>query len=370
MTSTARDPRGDRCLPSTVPALQQIYRVPEAGSDTRQYVGLDRNERLVPFPDWFIEGIRQSVTSTLLTWYPTQDQLHGQLCDELGLREEQLILTASSDAAFKAFYEVYIQPGDRVVMLDPSYAMFPVYAQMFGGKAVLVPYNSDVELDNESLLNSVTPGVKLVMLANPNQPTGTLLDEGILREVIDRAATVNALVVMDEAYYPISRVTALPWLDTYPNLLVTRTFSKAAGLAGLRLGFVAGNSEVITNLYKVRPVNDLNSMSIVCALEILKHPEIIEDYLVQIEEGKRLLISKLEGLGLKVLPTYANFVLIRVAHRCQPAVLVEALKHRGYLVKGPLDAACVVDCIRVALGPPDLMADFADSLKSALESVL
>ena len=370
MTSPTREPMGDRCLPSSVPALQKLFRVPEAGSDTRQYVGLDRNERLVPFPDWFIEDIRQSVTSTLLTWYPTQDQLHGQLCDELGLREDQLILTASSDAAFKAFYEVYIQPGDRIVMLDPSYAMFPVYAQMFGGEAVLVPYNSDVELDNESLLNSVTPGVKLVMLANPNQPTGTLLDEGILREVINRAAAVNALVVMDEAYYPISGVTALPWLDTYPNLLVTRTFSKAAGLAGLRLGLVAGDPEVITNLYKVRPVNDLNSMSIVCALQILKHPEIIEDYLAQIEEGKKILVSQVEDLGLKALPSHANFVLIRVADRCQPAQLVEALKQRGYLVKGPLDAPCVADCIRVTLGPPDLMSNFADSLRSVLESDL
>ena len=83
MTSPTREPRGDRCLPSSVPALQKLFRVPEAGSDTRQYVGLDRNERLVPFPDWFIEDIRQSATSTLLTWYPTQDQLHGQLCDEL-----------------------------------------------------------------------------------------------------------------------------------------------------------------------------------------------------------------------------------------------------------------------------------------------
>ena len=369
MQSKRRSSSKDRQLPEPVPALTQFHRVPEVGIDTREYIGLDRNERLSPFPEWFMDGIRQSVSSNLLTWYPVQDQLHSQLSEVLHLREDQLLLAPSSDAAFKAVYQAYIRPGDGVLMLDPSYAMFPVYAQMFEGESIPILYNQDLELDTEFLLSSIAPGVRLLMIANPNQPTGTVLDDEILREMIERAAGIGALVVVDEAYYPFAHTTALPWLDRYSNLLVIRTFSKAAGLAGLRIGFAAGHPEVIGNLYKVRTVNDLNSMSILCASQVLKYPQIIDDYVAEVEEGRRLLANKATDLGLTVLPSHANFLLIRVGHRCTPVDLVEALKRRGYLVKG-LGAPCVSDCIRVTLGPSDLMSDFAESLRQALESDL
>lgn len=355
-------------LPDPVPALTRFYRVPEAGIDTRQYVGMDRNERLTPFPDWFMEDIRKSVTSTLLTWYPSQDELYRQLSEYLGVPEERLIMTPSSDTAFKSLYQAYVRPGDRIVMLDPSYAMFPVYADMFDGEAVLVPYNRDVQLDTECLLNSITPGVRLLMLANPNQPTGTLLEESLLQEVIERAAAVGALVAMDEAYYPFAGTTALPWLESYANLVVIRTFSKAVGLAGLRIGFVAGHPDVITNLYKVHTVNDVNSMSVLCLSELLKHPELIDEYVADVEAGKPVLAKRAEAMGLTMLPSHANFVLIRVAPRYSPGQLVEALKERGYLVKGPLEADCVSDCIRLTLGHPDIMSAFADALEDALDS--
>lgn len=360
--------RGEECLPSSVPTLENIYRVPEAGVSTRQYIGLDRNERVTPFPDWFMDNIREAVNSTLISWYPSQDELHLQLRQQLGLAAEKLILTPSSDAAFKALYEAYIQPGDSVVMLNPSYAMFPVYAEMFGAESVLVPYTQDVELDTTALLDSIVPGVRLLMLANPNQPTGTLLGEKLLRDVIEKAADVKALVAMDEAYYPFSKETALPWLEDYANLLVIRTFSKAAGLAGLRIGFVAGHPDVITNLNKLHTVNDLNSMSVLCLGEILKHPEIIDDYVAQVRDGHRLLSDRLATLELPAYPTVANFVLIQVGDRCQPSDLVEALKRRGYLIKGPLDAVSLAGCVRVTLGPPEVMEGFADALEETLKS--
>jgi histidinol-phosphate aminotransferase len=275
-------------------------------------------------------------------------------------------LTPSSDTAFKALYQAYIGPGDSVVMLDPSYAMFPVYAEMFQGNSIPIPFDHDLEIDTELLLESVAPGVRLVMIANPNQPTGTVLKDEILLALIDRATRVGALVVIDEAYYPFSRATALPWVEDHPNLVVTRTLSKGAGLAGLRIGFVAGHPEVIGNLFKVRTVNDMNSMSILCAREILKHPEIIDDYVDQVDAGREVLARDVLALGLTPLPSHANFMLIRVAHKRQPSQLIEALKTKGYLVKG-LEPSCVSDCIRVTLGPPDVMSQFSASLRGVLE---
>jgi histidinol-phosphate aminotransferase len=352
-----------------VPALEELHRVPEAGIDTRQYLGLDRNERLAPFPDWFMDKIRQEVRSGLLTWYPVQDELEKELADDLGVPVDRLILTPSSDAAFKAIHEAYIRPGDSVVMLDPSYAMFPVYARMFQGNPIPIPFDHNLEIDTELLLESIAPGVRLIMIANPNQPTGTVLTDGILLELIDRASGVGALVVIDEAYYPFSRSTALPWVMDHSNLVVTRTLSKGAGLAGLRVGFAAGHPEVIGNLFKVRTVNDMNSMAILCAREILKHPEVISDYVDQVDAGREVLSRDVAAMGLTPLPSHANFMLIRVAHKRQPKQIIEELKTKGYLVKG-LEPPCVADCIRVTLGPPDIMSRFAASLAEVLDSGL
>jgi len=140
---------------------------------------------------------------------------------------------------------------------------------------------------------------------------------------------------MDEAYYPFSQETALPWLGEYDNLMVIRTFSKAAGLAGLRIGFEAGNPDVIINLNKFHTVNYFNSMSVLCLGEILKNPEIIDEYVSQVIEDHCLLADCLEDMELTAYPTNSDFVFIRVGDRFKPADLVESLKRRGYLIKGP-----------------------------------
>lgn len=357
---------GEPALPIPVPALVDLHRAREPGSETRAYVSLDRNERLQPFPDWFLETLRQSLQSTVLTSYPITDGIYLQLSTQLGISEEQLLLTAGSDAAIKAVYHAYVRPGDLVMMLDPSYTMYRVYGQMFQAEVVPIPFDRSLALDTNLLLGSIVPRVRLVMLANPNQPTATLLEEDVLLQLVDRTREVGALLAIDEAYYSFSHTTMLPWIKQAPHLLVIRSLSKAAGLAGLRIGFVAGHRDVVANLYKVRSAHNVNSMAILCASQILNHPEIIDDYVIQVEAGGQLLAERLRALGLVPLPTHTNFMLIRVGHRCPPAELVAELRNNGYLVKGPFRTSCLADCIRVTLGPPSLMAAFADVLERVL----
>lgn len=362
-----RPSMGKSPLPSPATALDGYYRLPEAGIETRRYVGLDRNERLEPFPDWFMDNMRHAVTSELLTWYPTQDELERELSEYLSVPENSLILTPSSDSAFKSIYQAYIRPGDRVVMLDPSYAMFPVYAQMFQAEAVPIGFDQYLSLDSGSFLHNIRPGVRMIVIANPNQPTGTLIDEDLLIQILNLAANISALVVVDEAYYPFSKITALPLLKEYPNLIVTRTFSKAAGLAGLRIGYVVAHPNVVENLYKVRVVNDMNSFALTGARQIVKYPQIVDDYVATVEHGGQVLSDRCRNFGLIPIPTHTNFMLIRVGHQVDPSLLIEDLKTRGFLVKGLESIPCISDCIRVTLGPSNLMSRFADCLGDALE---
>jgi histidinol-phosphate aminotransferase len=355
-------------LPAPSPSLIGLDRVREPGYAHDGLIRLDRNERVQPLPEWFMETLREAFQSSLLISYPIPDELYRQLGAELGVAEEQLLLTPGSDAAIKALYQAYLRPEDAVVMLDPSYAMYEVYARMFRAKPRQVPFDATLNLDGERLLESVTSGVRLVMIANPNQPTGTLLGEDVLLRLAERAMAVQALLAVDETYYPFSRTTVLPWIRRLPNLLVIRSFSKA-GLAGLRIGFVAGHGDLIANLYRVRSVHDVNSVAILCASQLLKHPSVVSDYVAEVEAGARLLTTRLGTMRLIPISTHTNFLLVRVAHRCRPKELVEGLYRRGYLVKGPFSSPCLADCIRVTLGPPALMASFAEALAQALAEI-
>ena len=234
--------RSSLTLPEPIPSLSNIHRLREGGRERAGFVALDRNERLSPLPEPVVEAVRAGIDSTLLTDYPSLDELYEDLARLLAMPRERLLLTAGSDAAFRALHQAYVRPGDRVVMLDPSYAMYPIYTRMFDAEPVQVPFGDDLSLDPDALLDATNVGVRMVLLANPNQPTGTRLPEDILRAVLDRAAGCEALVVVDEAYFPFSRTTVLPWVAEHPHLVVTRTFSKAWGLAGLRVGAVAAHS--------------------------------------------------------------------------------------------------------------------------------
>jgi len=306
------------------------------------------------------------VSSELLTRYPFQDELLPQLARQTGLPEEMLLLTAGSDAAIKALFQAYVSPGDRVLMLDPSYAMYPIYARMFEALPIQIGFNLDLSLDEQALMDAAGSGVRLVVLANPNQPTGTILKPDTVLGVLDRAIRAGALVAVDEAYYPFSDVTNLPSVREHPHLLILRTFSKACGLAGLRIGWVAAASEITESLFKVRSAHDVNSMAMLCARLILDHPEIVEAYKNEVHSAARLLAKRLTEMGLIPLPTSTNFMLIRVAHLVSPKQLVLRLKEQGYLVKGPFDSACISGCIRVTLGPPGLMIEFAECLQHLL----
>jgi histidinol-phosphate aminotransferase len=237
---------------------------------------------------------------------------------------------------------------------------------MFDAEPVQVPFRSDLTLDTDALLDATTAGVRMVLLANPNQPTGTRLPDDVLRTLLDRAGACEALVVVDEAYFPFTRTTVLPWISEHPHLVVTRTFSKAWGLAGVRVGMVAAHPEVVANLYKVRSAYDVNAVAAMCVRTLLERPEVAEQFVDEVDAGRRTVLERLGALGLDALPSETNFQLIRCGGVVDPGRLVGLLRDRGYLVKGPFSAPCLADCIRITLGPPALMARFCDTLEDVL----
>ena len=251
-------PLHGRLSPEPIPALAGIERWREAGPQPVGVVRLDRNERVGGHPAWFLEELRTRLTSELASVYPSPRLLHEELAAAHGLPEERLLVTPGTDAALRAVHLAFVRPGDAVVRLDPTYAMIPIYARMFSAEDVPVRWDAPAE----ALVEAVRPRVRLVVLANSNQPTGTLVPADIVAALRERCEEHGALLVLDEAYFDFCGETGIGHVTEGENVLVLRTFSKGAGFAGLRVGFAAGGPETMRALYKVRSAGETNQLAI------------------------------------------------------------------------------------------------------------
>jgi histidinol-phosphate aminotransferase len=239
---------------------------------------------------------------------------------------------------------------------------------MFGGEPVQIPIRTDLAVDLD-LAMKVCRTAKVLFLANPNQPTGMLIDTQGVIELVRRAAATDAVVVVDEAYFPFSRVTVIDAVGTYPNLAVLRTFSKAYGLAGVRLGFVAAASPLVKAIYKVRSAYDVNSFAVLCADYFLDHREIVDDYVHQVWRSAEWLQALARTYGLEAPETATNFQLIKTAPRFNPKQISDSLRRLGYVIRGPVDSGAMKDYIRVTLGEFDIIRRFGDVLDSTLQAM-
>ena len=352
--------------PEPVPAVASVERWPDAGPERDGLIPLDRNERLGPLPDWFLAELQAQLTSARISNYPSPEMLRKELSGSLGIARERLLVTAGADGALRALHLAFVRPGDAVVRLDPTYAMVSIYAQIFGAREVPIGYDADLQFDTGRLLDAVEPGVRLAVIANPNQPTGTLLPPEALDQLLARCERVGALLVLDETYQAFAGVTALPLVARSENIVVLRSFSKAAGLAGLRIGFAVAAPSVIQALATVRSAGEINALALEAARLVVSRPEVVDDYVKLVEEARSRLEEHVRPLGVEPLPTHANFVVLRLPAGADPAEVVNAVRERGYLVKGPFASTCLAGCIRVTLGPPALMVSFSAALAEAL----
>ena len=312
-------------IPSPHEHLRSIFRTSERHEGRKGLICLDRNERVSPIPEPIFREMLAHLTIQDVMVYPDAGPFVERLARVLSLPEDHVAETAGSDAALRRVFMAYLRPEGIVVSLDPSYAMYDLYTRIFRGRSKRVLYPIDRQCDVASLLAAIEPGVQLVIIAHPDQPVGTAMASSDIRRVVSRAASVGAICLIDEAYYPFNPVTVVDAVREFDNLLVTRSLSKYPGCAGLRLGYAVGHPDLIKGLMAVRG-------------------------------------GRSAELGFEPLPCVTNFNLLR----CPPGISSEqiagALERRGYLVKHGFAHAGIKDCIRVSLNGPDIMDPFLDAL--------
>ncbi len=296
---------------------------------------LDRNENTDPKLARVVAGIVAEVAPDVFHGYPESGPLYRKLAAYLGVGPENLLLSAGSDGAIRSVFEAYIDPGDVVVHSHPSFAMYAVYARMYGADARPVQYrpsNNGPALDAGTLIEAIGESrPRLVCLPNPDSPTGTVFCPAELRAIVEAAADAGAVMLIDEAYYPFYSETALPWINDYPHLVVTRSTGKAWGLAGFRIGYAACSPELATILHKVRPMYETNALAVAVFERMLDHEDEVMASVRRLQEGKSAFLEAMNEMGFRTLGGHGNF--LHVAFGAKAGAIHEALRDLVYYRK-------------------------------------
>lgn len=347
------------------PHLLDVERWPHATKSRRGIELMDRNERTIDFPHDVIEELHGLLTSFTLRAYPEPAPLYDELAAWLNLPREMLLLTTGADGGLRTIFDTFVEPRDEVVSPIPSYGMIPVYCGISGAILQGVRFNSDLSIDIRQVLNRINDRTKLVILANPSQPIERLYSEEEMVRVLEKCERRGALLVVDEAYHHFCPITALPLLKVYGNLIIVRTFSKAFGIAGVRLGYLISRPENITHLNKVRPMYEVHSMAVAIGLYLLKNDHLMKSYVAEVKEGMAFLTAALRRFGLKASGQWGNSILVTLPADLSGREVAEALKARGFLIRVEVEPP-LSNHIRITVGPKAQ----AERLLGALESVL
>jgi histidinol-phosphate aminotransferase len=291
---------------------------------------LDFNENTVGCSPRVAAALERLATKEFLSTYPEYQEARRKVSKFFGLQPDQVLFSDGTDEAIHLLCNTYVDPGDEAVMPWPAFPMFRFYVQVAGGEPRRISYRlPGLDFPLEELLEAITPKTRLVLVANPNNPTGGAIGLGEIEKILQRAE--NAAVLIDEAYFEFCGVTALQLLSSYPNLFVSRTFSKAFGLAGLRIGCLLSQAKNIAVVRKGQSPYSVNSLGVLCASEAIEDHEYVRSYVRDVLEAREILLAGLSGLGVPFYPTQANFVLVDLGEGA--ARVCESLRERGILVR-------------------------------------
>jgi len=349
--------------------IVNVNRMKDFGSDRSDFIRFDKNERTIPFSKEIYQGMLSTISSDVIPMYPDQSFLYSKLSEFLCIEKDHILLTAGSDAAIKSIYETYVNSGDKVIYLWPTYSMIDVYAAMFEAEKVKIEYSSKLELDFETLLREIDEKSKVVFIANPNQPTGTILQDSQIHDLIKKAEQTSTLIVFDEAYQQFSnQESCIKYVKKFPHVMVVQTFSKAFGLASIRLGYIVSQKININWLYKVKSYADINLFALKLAEYLLDNYWIVEDYIQNVKDSKDLLESEFKFQDIDTIKGYTNFMHLKFPIGYDLELIAEKMKDKGYLIRttGIGLPAVLEGCIRITVGPPEQMKNFLSDFKTVV----
>lgn len=347
-------------------ALQRIkemksYNPPLSGRRAFSGLLLDFNERTLPPSSKVQKAIQDLLRTNKLQLYPEYGELERKLAQYVGVDADQIMITNGSDQGIDLIFRIFTEAGDTVIIPTPSFAMFYQSAQIVGNKILRPLYKKGgLSFPLEELLKMINESVKLIVVCNPNNPTGTLVSIDDIEKIAQKGR--NAIILVDEAYFEFSRVTAVPLIKKCPNIIVTRTLSKAFGLPSLRMGYIVASKTYINEFLKVRGPYDVNMIAYIASLAALDDIKSIQKYVNEVLTQAKPMVEKFfTKNGITFYPSSGNFLLFRPSQKLEEKIL----KKNGILVR-PQDKTNIEKTLRLSIGTVDQMKRFIKVYKNVI----
>jgi len=290
--------------------ISKLYRPSLEKSDRNKYTCLDKNEP--PFSAFdIIDNLFTSDDIKSLRIYPDPYELYEKLAKFVGVNIDQLLITNGSEQAIEFVFRIFLEQNDEVIYLKPSFAMFDVFSYVQKANIKYIEFDDNLTLTLNAVINSITDKTKLFVLANPNNPTGTAFNLEDLEKIAKHTKNTDTIFLLDEAYFHFYNINSVSLVQKYDNVIITRTFSKAFGIAGARVGYAISNESNIELLRKLKPIDEINQLSYILAKKVLDNAELILNKNVeQVDKWKNIFrTTKLKDV--EYIDTEGNFVLLK-----------------------------------------------------------
>jgi histidinol-phosphate aminotransferase len=340
-------------------AHMRPYHPPLEGRDGM--LRLDFNENTIGCSPKVRTAIR-NLTSAAVSMYPEQETVRHELATFFGVHNDELLLTNGTDEALHLIVDTFIEPDDTVLLVEPTFAMYRFYSELAGAHIQALRYDATMKFPFVALLGALRNSPCVLFLANPNNPTGSVLQPSELRRILQVAT--KTLVVVDEAYFEFSGTTILPWIRRHSNLVVTRTFSKAAGLAGLRLGCIFANRSIAEHFRKAQSPYPVNVAALAAARATIRDRRFLRNTLREFRRSRNELELGLAKLGIPFFPSAANFVLLVLGERA--IEVVASLARQGTLIRDRSSDFGGAGYVRISFGTPSQTRRVLRQLKEIL----
>jgi histidinol-phosphate aminotransferase len=306
-----------------------------------------------------------NLTSKQIAMYPEYQASTRRLARYFRVQAEELLLTNGGDDALRVFFDAFVDSGSSILICEPTFPMYRYYAEIYSARISVLRYDSKMNFPLRDALAALRKKPRVFFLANPNNPTGTLLGRKVLRAILE--AATHTAVVIDEAYAEFSGLTVVPWIHTYPQLFVARTFSKVAGLAALRLGAVIACRESLAFARRALPPFPVNIAALVGAEAAVSDRATMRNYVQEVTRLRARFAAELKELGAATYPSAGNFLLADFGPAGPP--LFRKLEKRGILLRershdiGP-------GFVRITIGTPPEMRRLLKAIRNSWKSRL
>jgi histidinol-phosphate aminotransferase len=345
-------------------AREGVQRVPPIPQLTAGRAGicLDLNENTAGCSPRVLAKLR-SLTAADIALYPERAAMEAAVAALLGVKPENVLLTNGVDEAIVLLFSCFLGPGDEALYPVPTFPMYPICAAAAGARSVEVGMERDFRFPAAQMLAALTSQTHVIAIANPNNPTGSLAPRKDLLALLEAAP--HAAVLVDEAYFEFCGQTMLADLPQFPHLFVARTFSKAYGLAGLRVGCLLGAAEHMAMVRRLAPPFSINGVALACLPEALADQEHVAACVASVKRERARLEAGFSKYGIRTWPSHGNFLLADLGKR--HAEFAEAFRADGIYVRDRgADPACT-GCVRITIGTPPEMDRFYAALPGVLQ---